>query len=201
MEEETAEVSVRRLEQVGCQQRLPETDEEAAKVEELMAEELSNLSMSEQDVVSFEVHGIAFEVEETPELIAQSLIEMEEALQEIKKKPAYEKALKMNPSYVTGQSFRLQFLRCESFNCKNAARRLVLHFQQKKQLFGSGDVLARDVRLSDMDAGDLEDMKKGAIQLLPTCDVSGRAVWCFFLRKWAEKPKAKTAVSLSLNPL
>mmetsp|Transcript_17559 Transcript_17559/g.43207 ORF Transcript_17559/g.43207 Transcript_17559/m.43207 type:complete len:452 (+) Transcript_17559:1565-2920(+) len=184
---------MRRLEQVGCQQRLPETDEEAAKVEELLAEELSNLSMSEQDVVSFEVHGIVAEVEETPELIAQSLIEMEAELQKIKKKPAYEKALKMNPTYVTGQSFRLQFLRCVAFNCKNAARRLVLHFRQKEEMFGCGDVLVRDVRLSDMDVSDIEAMEAGPIQLLPTCDVSGRAVLCFLLKKWSDKPKAKTA--------
>mmetsp|Transcript_17565 Transcript_17565/g.43226 ORF Transcript_17565/g.43226 Transcript_17565/m.43226 type:complete len:462 (+) Transcript_17565:1701-3086(+) len=193
MTEETAEVSMRRLEQVGCQQRLPETDEEAAKIEELLAEELSNLSMSEQDVVSFDVHGIVADVEETSELIAQSLIEMEAELQKIQKKPAYEKALEMNPTYVTGQSFRLQFLRCVAFNCKNAARRLVLHFQQKEDLFGSGDVLVRDVRLSDMDSTDVEAMETGVIQLLPACDASGRAVLCFFLRKWAKKPKAKTA--------
>ncbi|CAJ1951276.1 unnamed protein product [Cylindrotheca closterium] len=195
MAEETAEVSLRRLEQVGCQQRLPGTDEEAAKVEELLAEELANLSMSEQDVASFEVHGIAAEVEETPELVYQCLIELEEEVQKIKinKKPAYEKALKMNPTYVTSQSFRLQFLRCEAFNCKNAAGRLVLHFQQKEQLFGSGDVLVRDVRMSDMDSSGLKALESGALQLLPTCDVSGRAVLLLFLRKWGDKPKAKTA--------
>lgn len=195
MAEETAEVSLRRLEQVGFQERLPGTDEEAAKVEELLAQEMSNLSMCEQDVVSFDVHGIAAEVEETPDLVAQSLIELEKELQKIKKKPAYERALKMNPTYVSGQSFRLQFLRSVAFNCKDSAGRLVLHFQQKEELFGSGDVLVRDVRLTDMDSNDLAALESGTMQLLPTCDVSGRVVFCVILKKWTGKHKAKAAVS------
>ena len=63
MTEETAEESLQRLEQIGCSERLPASNEEAAKAEELLAEEMSKLSMSEQDIVSFEVHGIAAEVE------------------------------------------------------------------------------------------------------------------------------------------
>lgn len=196
--EETTEASIRRLEQIGCQQRLPDTDEEAAKAEELLAEELSNLSMSEQDVASFEVHGIATEVDETPELVSSSLIEMEKELQKINKKAAYEKALQMNPDYVTHQSFRLQFLRCESFNCKNAAKRIVLHFRQKEELFGSGEVLGRDVRLSDLEPHELEELKRGSLQVLPTADVAGRAVLCIILGRWANVPDTKVAVSWML---
>ena len=195
MTEETAEESLQRLEQIGCSERLPASNEEAAKAEELLAEEMSKLSMSEQDIVSFEVHGIAAEVEETPELIASSLVELEAELQKIKKKPSYEKALEMNPTFVTSEKFRLQFLRAESFHCKNAAKRVVLHFRQKEELFGSGEVLGRDVRLSDMSPKDREGIAQGIVQVLPTADVAGRAVLCIFLGLWNDAPDVKMAVS------
>lgn len=198
MAEETIEESMRRLELVGYQHRLPGTDEEAAKVEKLLAEEMNTLSMAEHDAVSFGVHGIAVEVQETPELLARSLIELERELQNIKKKTTYEKALAMNPTYVTDRSFRLKFLRCEDFNCKKAAIRLVLHFRQKEELFGSGEVLGRDVRLSDLDPKDLEGLKRGVFQVLPTTDISGRAVLCMFLGRREDVSFIKVAVSCNL---
>ncbi|CAJ1951278.1 unnamed protein product [Cylindrotheca closterium] len=192
MDEEGEEASLLRLEQAGCQQRFPGTAEEAESVEELLVDEMSKLTMLEQNIVSFEVHGIALEIEETEDLITQSLSEMEKALQQIKRnKSAYEKALNMNPEYVGSRSFRLQFLRCEAFNCNNAANRLRLHFQQKEELFGSGDVLVRDVRLSDLDESALEIFKSGALQMLPTRDVRGRPVMCMFLSKWKDVTDVK----------
>ena len=198
MDQETAEESIRRLKQIGCSQRLPGTNAEAAKAEQLLAEEMSKLSMSEQDVASFEIHGIATEVEETEELVNKSLAKLEAELQRIKKKPSYEKALEMNPTLVTDRSFRLQFLRCEGFDCKNAAGRLVLHFQQKEELFGSGDVLGRDVRLSDMDPSELEDIRKGVVQVLPTSDAAGRTVMCTFLGIQEDITTPQGAVSCHL---
>lgn len=195
MDEETEEVSLLRLQQAGYQQRLPGTAEEAASVEEMLADELSKLSMMEHDIVSFDVHGISVEIEETEEFTTYCLKEMEEELDKIKQKSAYEKALKMNPEYVTSRSLRLRFLRCESFNCEYAAKRLVLHFEQKEELFGSGDVLVRDVRLSDLDATTLEIVRSGAMQVLPTRDVSGRVVLCVFLSKWSDKMEKTGGVS------
>mmetsp|Transcript_17564 Transcript_17564/g.43220 ORF Transcript_17564/g.43220 Transcript_17564/m.43220 type:complete len:472 (+) Transcript_17564:162-1577(+) len=196
MDEETEEAAVLRLEQAGYQQRFPGTVKEAESVEELLADEMSKLTMLEQDIISFDVHGISLEVEETEDLVTQSLSEMEKELQKIEKKSAYEKALNMNPEYVSSRSFRLQFLRCEAFNCKHAASRVVLHFQQKEELFGSGDVLVRDVRLSDLDENTLEVFKSGVLQILPNRDVNGRPVICMFLTKWKTKTDVKGAQRL-----
>mmetsp|Transcript_20681 Transcript_20681/g.50801 ORF Transcript_20681/g.50801 Transcript_20681/m.50801 type:complete len:118 (+) Transcript_20681:3-356(+) len=79
----------------------------------------------------------------------------------------------MNPGHVCSRQFRLQFLRCESFKGKNAAKRLVFHFKKKEMLFGDGDVLGREVRLSDLSPLDLAMLQSGAMQVLPTRDVSG----------------------------
>ena len=52
--------------------------------------------MVEHDKVMFDLHGLALEVEETEELIQTSLAEMEKELQQIKKKPSFDKAMKLN---------------------------------------------------------------------------------------------------------
>jgi len=141
-------------------------------------------------MVAFDVHGLAPEIEEKEELIESSLKEMEEEIQKIKKKSAYDKALKMNPSHVGDRHFRLQFLRCESFKGKNAAKRLVFHFKKKEMLFGDGDVLGREVRLSDLSPLDLAMLQSGVMQVLPTRDVSGRSVFCWIPGNFQGKLKA-----------
>lgn len=198
MEEESEELSLRRLEEAGYQQRFPGTEEEAEIVEEILADEMSQLTMVEHDLVSFDVHGISMEVEETPELIEESIREMEEELGKIKSKPSYDKALTMNPDYVTNRKFRLLFLRSEAFHAKNAANRIVHHFREKEGLFGSGDVLGRDVRMSDMSEDDLRVLRSGAHQVLDTRDMAGRAVMALFLSRWTENANVKGGVSRCL---
>lgn len=176
MDEEPQEVLESRLKHAGIESStFPQTEEEADAVDELLSNELAALSLVEQDKVMFDVHGLAPEIEETEELIEKSLEDMDKELEQIKKKPAFDMAMKMNPGHVQSRELRIRFLRCEFFKCKNAAKRLVLHFEKKKMMFGDGDVLGRDVRLSDMSAEDLEHMKYGAIQVLPTRDASGRS--------------------------
>ena len=176
MDEEPTEVLTERLKEAGFESSFPQTQEEADAVDGLLASELSNLSVVEQDMVMFDLHGLATEIEETEELIRKSLDGMDENLQKIKQKPAFEKAMKLNPNYVCSRQFRLQFLRCESFEPKNAAKRLVLHFEKKQELFGGdGDVLGRDVRLSDLSQEDYFTLESGALQILPTRDIGGRS--------------------------
>mmetsp|Transcript_20676 Transcript_20676/g.50794 ORF Transcript_20676/g.50794 Transcript_20676/m.50794 type:complete len:456 (+) Transcript_20676:138-1505(+) len=177
MEEENELQIEERIKKIGYEESFPQTEEEANAVDDLLANELKGLSLHEQDKATFDLYGLAPEIEETEELIEVSLKEMEKEIQKIKKKPAFEKALKMNPGHVCNRKFRIRFLRCEFFKCKNAAKRLVFHFEKKEVLFGDGEVLGRDVRLSDLSSPqDLEHVKSGFIQLLPTRDISGRSV-------------------------
>ena len=176
MDEESTEVLSSRLESAGFQESFPQTEEEADVVDDLLASELAELSVVEQEMFMFDLHGLATEIEESEELIETSLKEMEKEIQKIQKKPAFEKAIKMNPGHVCSRQFRLQFLRCEFFNCKYAAKRLVFHFEKKEMLFGDGQVLGRDVQLSDLSSPqDIEHVKSGGIQILPTRDIAGRS--------------------------
>ena len=174
IDEEPIEALDARLKEAGIES-LPATQEEADVVDNLLAEELAKLSVEEQDILTFDVHGLAPEIEETEELIQASLDEMEREIQKIKKKPAYEKALKLNQHHVCSRDFRIRFLRCEYFKPKIAAKRLILHFEKKKMMFGDGEVLGRDVKVSDFSSTDLEYLKSGVLQVLPTRDISGRS--------------------------
>ncbi|CAJ1934428.1 unnamed protein product [Cylindrotheca closterium] len=177
MEEEDEVQIEERIKESGYKGSFPQTEEEANAVDDLLANELAELSLLEQDKATFDLHGISTEIEETEELIESSLKEMEKEIHNIKKKPAFEKAVKLNPNYVNSRQFRIRFLRCEFFKCKNAAKRLVFHFEKKEVLFGDGEVLGRDVHLSDLSSPqDIEHVKSGGIQVLPTRDIAGRSV-------------------------
>ena len=49
---------------------------------------------------------------------------------------AYDHAMYLSPEYVTNRQFRLLFLRGENYDVMNAAKRMLLHFHIKKELFG-----------------------------------------------------------------
>lgn len=96
------------------------------------------------------------------------------------------------------------FLRCERFNPKPAAERIVLHFTSKKLIFGSPDekntinentsttannnnnhrknnihVLARPIVMSDLNENDMAVLQSGFMQILPQRDAAGRIVLCY----------------------
>ena len=184
-----------RLEKAGLAERLPTTQEEADAVEKLLEDELAELSLMERDKVTFDVHGIAgSEIEETPELVSRCLNDLEKAIRQTKNRSSYEKAKYMNPDFVNGQTFRLMFLRSENFNCHDAAERLVYHFEKKEALFGSGEVLGRDVRLSDLTDDDVQAIESGLLQVLPTRDIAGRLIFCAILHFLKESYGGKSLV-------
>jgi hypothetical protein len=140
-----------------------------------LANALSKLSLQEREKAYEEIHGVDPTVEETPELVADRLEALEQELQKIPKKPAYDLALQLNKEYVTDRKLRLQFLRAECFDAKKAAARLVKCLEGKLELFGP-EVMARPINLSDLDCDDLEPLQAGYFQFLPARDRAGRAV-------------------------
>lgn len=95
---------------------------------------------------------------------------------------AFLEAQLLNPNYVNGKEFRLMFVRRYSnlednqFDVRQAAEKLIVHFGVKKMIFGNGEILGRDVRLSDLSKDDIDAMHTGAYQTLPIRDISGRGV-------------------------
>ena len=84
--------------------------------------------------------------------------------------------------------FRLMFLRAEDFDPSQAAHRMVRHFEQKKNLFGT-DKLERDIRLSDLSSDDMDSLACGALQFLPRTDRGGRIVFVSRYRNFVYKEK------------
>jgi hypothetical protein len=161
-----------------------------SELDEILAKEMSRLTMQERDHVLQEIHGIAdAAIVETPEFVEQRLQQLDECLARIAPtKEAYSRALYQSPDYVQDRNFRLMFLRCELFHVEQAAERLVRHFDEKLKLFGD-DLLARDIRLSDLEDSELETLQRGAVQLLPLRDRADRTVVCLTpLRKNPAKP-------------
>ena len=87
----------------------------------------------------------------------------------------YRLARKLNGEYVTSSRFRLQFLRCESFQVQPAAVRMIKFFQGKYHFFGA-EALGRSVFYSDLTDDAKKILEHGAFQLLGQRDSVGRCV-------------------------
>jgi hypothetical protein len=171
------------------------------RLDKLLALELSKLSVKDRQEAEFDIHGVADELSETPELIETSLHdlghEIERKLAAAASLPAeqqsppapntddsnsttdpcaaYRKALAQNRDYVHDKTLRLKFLRAEKFQIEPAADRLIKFFQLKEQLFGS-EKLAKDITQSDLGRDDLACLRSGITQILPLPDRAGRTV-------------------------
>ena len=102
----------------------------------LIATELANVTLADRSRAEEEIHGIAVCQNEEPEFVNERLSMMETEISSIQRKPAYERALFLSPSYVNNKEFRLMFLRAEGFDICRAAVRLVKHFECKLEYFG-----------------------------------------------------------------
>ena len=118
---------------------------------------------------------------EPPSLIDESLLKLDLELLRMNfhRKQAYNKALKSNREYVLDKKFRLKFLRAEKFDAALAASRLVLHFEEKLELFGE-DLLGREILLSDFDEDDLDTLNMGYLQVLSQTDSNNRKVLFYY---------------------
>jgi hypothetical protein len=134
--------------------------------------------LDHQEQILFETHGIATSTNAKEEdgSLAELLQQLDKELGKISRKDAYEQALFMNPAYVRDERFRLQFLRAVEYHPTAAANRMVNHFEVKRELFGDGEALAREIRQSDLSPEDMEQLRRGVEQMFPVRDVSGRTI-------------------------
>jgi hypothetical protein len=141
----------------------------------LFAQELNKLSIKERDEALHDVHGVSDVMDEEPASVKKCFQQLQLELLEIKNKSAYDQALIQNEAYVKDEKFSLMFLRADGFDPKNAAARVVSFFEAKLQLFGP-ELLARDIKLSDLDEDDVKCLESGYAQVLPGRDRAGRAI-------------------------
>jgi hypothetical protein len=145
-------------------------------IESSLAKELNQLSLAEREEVNYDLHGVAYLIEETPEFVDKCLADLESEICKIEdNKNAYEMAKKANFEYICGRDFRLKFLRAERFLPKNAATRLVGFLEEKLKLFGP-EPLARELLLSDLNQDDMVLLRSGFCSIVPLRDSAGRVV-------------------------
>jgi hypothetical protein len=154
----------------------PETQEEADIVDDFLLQEFNSMSFVERDMAIFDVHGLPQVGDEDPNNVSDYLLQLDWEVTQIRDKTAYEEAKYLNANFVTSRRFRLMFLRCERFNVQRAAQKMVDHFAVKREIFGGGEILGRDIKLSDLSKKEMEYMKWGGVQLMPSRDAGGRAV-------------------------
>eukprot|EP00934_Nitzschia_sp_Nitz4_P004762 Nitzschia sp. Nitz4//scaffold44_size153857//35095//36926//NITZ4_002706-RA/size153857-augustus-gene-0.15-mRNA-1//-1//CDS//3329552112//4752//frame0 len=182
--------------------RLPQTAAEADKAQDVLAEDMANMSLDEQERVLFDVHGVCQvdEMDPPSQQLANLLVQLEKELC-TKPCPYYHRAHAVNPYYVEKESFRLLFLRSQRFNAAAAAELMEFHFQTKALLFvddppdevvarmeavassssaiitsNKDEILGRDIRLSDLSPSDWVALRSGCSQVLPQRDAGGRTI-------------------------
>ena len=114
--------------------------------------------------------------EESPGKIESSLQEMQHIIDfKISSKIAYEKAHQNGSRYIYDREFRLKFLRANDFDASKAAWKFVKYLDLLDKYYGM-DALMRPLFFSDLNEPELDLLRDGHMQLLPSRDRSGRRV-------------------------
>ena len=131
----------------------------------MLAGEMNRCSMEEREKAFHDIHGVSGNTEESHEMVANKLYQLDLELSKIKTgSSAYELAEKMSMEYVSNPDFRLMFLRADEFDAKKAAVRMSAFFSEKLDLFGS-EKLVKDITLNDLNDDDMESLACGCIQV------------------------------------
>jgi hypothetical protein len=152
------------------------------EIDQILSRELSNLNVRDRESISEEVHGVrCIALPETAEMLTESLTRLTEELDAIHIKPSFDRSQELghdaSGTYVNTKDFRLRFLRCELFDAKKAAIRLVSFLDLLMDIFdGNEELLLRPMRLLDFMPHELAILKAGNFQLLPYRDRSGRRI-------------------------
>lgn len=151
----------------------------------LVAERVNELTQEERDREIHELHGVLDGIDETPELLQESLDRMETELQHLLEQKtsssshnthaAFSRAAAMDAEYVKDRDFRLAFLRTDRFVPKLAAERCLKYFEAKEYLFGT-ELLTTDIQMEHLGEYAMAAMDRGGVQILPERDSAGRAV-------------------------
>jgi hypothetical protein len=145
-------------------------------VEALLARELEQMSFEDREQMNEEIHGVrTLAPDEDPEMLEEGLRQLVVELESLPSTPCYDAAMVMSSPYVQDRSFKLKFLRAERFDARKAAVRLEKYLSFHQDHFGT-EALKRPIYMADLDKDDLEILRMGNLQLLPSRDRSGRRI-------------------------
>jgi hypothetical protein len=173
-------------------------DDLSKEIDDLLSKELQSLSFQQRTKVQEEVHGVTnLCPEENPAMIVEALKSMQQHLDAIQNKPVFMQLSQQ--SYLYTREWRLRFLRCELYDCKMAAERLVRFTEYMLQEYDL-EVLERPLRLSDLETKCgrrgkevMNSFKSGHSQLLPFRDRSGRRVFTIHIKAMAVDVELKVS--------
>jgi len=180
---------------------------ETGSIDDQIAQDFTKLSFHDRNAIYEEIHGVHNPApDETPEMLANALHQLSLEIAAIPHKPAFDKSQQWNSlcnsfptidctqsiysynkttiaagthtTYVNTVDFRLRFLRCELFDAKKAAIRIVNYLEMIHDLYGGDEeLLRRPIGLIDLKTREERDcLRSGFHQLLPFRDRSGRRV-------------------------
>jgi len=127
--------------------RYPSTADEIERAENAVVQALGELSIEEHEKIIFDVHGFATPSEPDEEAISSLMKRLDEELDKIRSKEAYELAKAQDVDFVTKHDFRMMFVRACDYDPALTATMIVNHFEKKRELFGE-KVLGREIFLS-----------------------------------------------------
>jgi hypothetical protein len=139
--------------------------------------EIVQLTEDDRDRLYADLGGAQEINPEEPDFVSRCLVELNESICKIPQKNAFSQAQRQSPHYTNNPAFRIMFLRADDFSIEKASRRIVLHFEEKMELFGP-EKLVQTITLADLNADDLDCLLAGGIQCLPKPDNFGRMVLC-----------------------
>jgi len=156
-------------------EKMPENAANVDEIESLIAQQMMKLSVEDREKVYCDVHGVKEGEKETEEMIQTGLDSLQREIEKLQDREAYDLAYTKDPKYLERRSFRLAFLRSDSFDARKAAIRLVRHFQVKLDLFGE-EKLVMDIVQDDLDRDTMDALYTGTDQILDATDSAGRYI-------------------------
>lgn len=158
-------------------------------MDNLWARELLELGIDERTIADEHLHGIrSIAVPETQELLSRTLNEMQMEIGNIPRdeKRGHIRGLELGSMYIQSLAFRLKFLRSVQFDAKTAAIRYCKCLDLLTELFGEA-ALMRRLYITDLGEEEINYMKHGQFQVLPSRDCMGRRIVVYNIRPIKEK--------------
>mmetsp|Transcript_26021 Transcript_26021/g.39952 ORF Transcript_26021/g.39952 Transcript_26021/m.39952 type:complete len:378 (-) Transcript_26021:94-1227(-) len=137
-------------------------------------------------------------IQESPEFLRRAIEDLHQLLLSLEQNPldqfeegthleieAYQLALLMCPDYVNSDSFRLMFLRAMQFDIPMTAKRIVVYWSRKVELFGTDRAFHKLTIQDLLDAeGDPRVFERVGIRALPLLDHAGRGLVLSCRAEW-----------------
>ncbi|CAJ1964106.1 unnamed protein product [Cylindrotheca closterium] len=153
------------------------TRQEMKEAEDILASELTKLSLQERTEALHDIHCVGQDLKETPELVQELLAQFDQTVkQQQQHEQTYEMIEKSHQrAYIEDPSFRLKFLRSNKHNVDKAVSQMLHFLRNKIKYFGNG-CIGREITFDDLNEEDRELLLSGIYHIQKDKDQSGRSV-------------------------